>query len=75
MDNIRICTLGILCADCNDQTCWNAGKLIADCPLTHCDREGDMLEDCKSCTLMHDIRAQWKAKHEQKEEYNGKSSL
>lgn len=63
MDDIRVCRRGILCADCNDQTCGNAGHMIADCPLIYCDREGDMLEDCKSCALMHDIRAEYRRRH------------
>ena len=64
--HIQVCNRDILCADCDNKNCWNAGQLISDCPLTHCERGGPMLEDCKSCELMHDIRADWKAKHEQR---------
>lgn len=60
--HIRVCRRDILCADCDDKTCWNAGRLIANCPLWICNRTGEQFENCETCELMHDIREEHRRK-------------
>ena len=55
-----MCRRGIPCIECDDWSCWHAGKLIANCPMPYCDREGDLLEDCETCELMQDFLAECK---------------
>lgn len=61
--HIQVCNRDILCADCDDQTCWSACQLIASCPLWRCNRQGEQFEDCETCELMQDMRTECRRRH------------